>query len=340
VRYLVTGHTGFKGAWLCLLLAHRGHEVHGLALDPPRGGIFERAAVRGVMSGDVRGDIRDSHLVQRVLESVRPEVVMHLAAQPLVRESLRDPRSTMETNVVGTLNVIEAVASLDSVLAQLVVTTDKVYRNEGKAEGYVESDPLGGADPYSASKAMAEILVAAMVARGGLCPTATARAGNVVGGGDVSVDRLVPDLVRAFETGEVPRLRYPDSVRPWQYVLDVLSGYLMLVDELLRGKGQQAWNFGPRASEPFTVANVAERVAELYDVPVAWEREMTEQPPESTMLTLDSERARVGLGWIPRLTLEQALQWTVEWHRQADADEAREVSISQIRRFEVLGRTT
>jgi len=215
MHYLITGHTGFKGAWLTIWLESLGHEVSGISLDPLSGSLFETANLSDLLANDFRLDIRDAPAVRATISKTSPDVVFHMAAQPLVRESYKDPRGTFETNVMGTLNVLEAVSATPSVKAHVVITTDKVYRNVNQVAGYKETDPLGGDDPYSASKAMADILTHSWVTSFGGPPTAIARAGNVIGGGDVSPDRLLPDLLTSYSAGIAPTLRYPEAVRPW-----------------------------------------------------------------------------------------------------------------------------
>ena len=335
MHYLVTGHTGFKGAWLSLMLQAQGHEVSGLALDPLPGALFTRARLADSMTHDICGDIRDAGIVHAALQTVRPDVVMHLAAQPLVRVSYADPRETIETNVMGTFNVLEAVSQTPSVRAQVIVTTDKVYRNVNQEAGYVESDPLGGHDPYSASKAMADLLTQSWVASFPGCPTAIARAGNVIGGGDVSPDRLLPDLIAAFAEGRPAVLRYPEAVRPWQHVLDCLNGYLTLADALLAGDGAGEWNFGPERDAFVTVGKVADLAARLWGDGAMWECPPGEHPHEAGLLALDSTRAKTELGWRNRLGFERAVEWTIDWHKTVDdGADARAVAEAQIAEFE------
>jgi CDP-glucose 4,6-dehydratase len=333
MRYLVTGHTGFKGAWLSLWLAEQGHEVHGVALDPLPGALFEAAGAARVMARDVRLDIRDAPAMARLIRDIQPDVVLHLAAQPLVRESYRDPQTTFSTNVDGTMNVLSGMQGVDSIRAAVIVTTDKVYRNVDQIWGYRETDALGGDDPYSASKAMADLLTQSWSKSFPGPPTAIARAGNVIGGGDVSPDRLLPDLISAYTHGEVPTLRYPYAVRPWQHVLDCLNGYLTLVDALLEGKGLGAWNFGPDLDSFVTVGQVSNLVAEMYGHEPGYA--LTEgQPSEAGLLALDSRKAQVGLGWRNRLGFRTAVEWTVRWAQRAQADEdPRDLTIEQIREF-------
>jgi CDP-glucose 4,6-dehydratase len=335
MHYLVTGHTGFKGSWLSLMLAHRGHTVSGLSLDPPAGSLFDRARVAEVLERDLRIDIRDAASTATAISDTAPDVVLHLAAQPLVRESYRSPRATFETNAMGTLNVIEAVHNTPSVRAHVVVTTDKVYRNVDQEAGYVETDPLGGFDPYSSSKAMADLLVQSWVHSFPGVPTAVARAGNVIGGGDVCDGRLLPDLIDAFAAGRTPQLRYPASVRPWQHVLDCLNGYLTLADALLDGRGHGEWNFGPGVESFVTVSRVAELVAALFEAETAWVRDEGDHPHEAGLLALDASKAELDLGWHNKLSFTQSIAWTVAWERatRSGAD-ARTTTLDQVAAFE------
>lgn len=334
MKYLVTGHTGFKGSWLTLLLTARGHEVSGIALDPPDGGLFRRAGIASTLTDDVRLDIRAAGAVAQEIRRIDPDVVLHLAAQPLVRLSYKDPRLTFETNVDGTLNVLDALRG-SRVRATVIVTTDKVYRNVGQESGYVESDPLGGVDPYSASKAMADLLTQAWIASFPEIPTSIARAGNVIGGGDVSADRLIVDLMHGFHAGRPVHLRYPEAVRPWQHVLDCLDGYLHLVDAVLRDDGQGAWNFGPDAESFQTVRQLADSAASSWGPGATWVDDSGDHPHEAAFLTLDSSRAKDRLGWRNVLDFETSVEWTVDWYRSvARGQDAREATSRQIAEFE------
>lgn len=334
MHYLVTGHTGFKGSWLTLMLNAGGHEVSGFALDPEPGSLFETARVASLTSSDVRADVRDPAAVSDAVSSIRPDAVIHMAAQPLVRESYANPRWTMETNVMGTLNVLDAVRSTSSVRAQVIVTTDKVYRNVNQVAGYVETDALGGHDPYSASKAMADLLTQSWTASYPGCPTAIARAGNVIGGGDISKDRLLPDLLNAFAHGRSAEIRYPDAVRPWQHVLDCLNGYVLLAQALLDGRGSGEWNFGPGPESFVSVGEVADQAAALWGPEASWFPTPGDHPHEAELLALDATKARTILGWHDRLPFSDALSWTVDWAaRAAKGEDARELCESQLRAF-------
>jgi CDP-glucose 4,6-dehydratase len=323
LRVLVTGHTGFKGAWLCTWLAHLGAEVHGLALDPPAGGLFVAAEVASLLASDIRGDISDAAVVDGCLQTVEPEVVIHMAAQPLVRESYRQPRETFVTNVVGTVNVITGAIRTSSVRAVVSVTTDKVYRNVERVEGYREDDPLGGHDPYSASKACADLATSSLAAsfpRPRLA-IATARSGNVIGGGDTAPDRMVPDLLRAFAAGVPAQVRNPNSVRPWQHVLDPLAGYMTLAQALLTGRGEGAWNFGP-VEPPCDVATLADMTAHAWGGGAIWIADDGEHPHEAGLLCLDPSKAMRELGWRPRLDIETCVAWTVAFERRQMSQKA------------------
>lgn len=339
MHFLVTGHTGFKGAWLTLMLTSAGHSVSGYSLDPEPGSLFERAGVADFLETDTRGDIRNFEELRASVASTRPDAVFHLAAQPLVRESYLFPRDTIETNVMGTMNVIDAARATDSVAGMVVVTTDKVYRNVNQVAGYTENDALGGHDPYSASKAMADILTQSWISSFPSFPISIARAGNVIGGGDVCKDRLLPDLMSGFGAGAVVPLRNPQAVRPWQHVLDCLRGYLLLMDRTLANSLPYVeWNFGPGPESFKTVAEVADLAASFWGPGASWENVGGDHPHEAGLLALDAGRARTELGWKDRLNFESAVNWTVTWYREALAgSDPLELTRSQISQFEKLG---
>jgi len=319
-RVLLTGHTGFKGTWLTHVLARKGAQVLGLSLDPPTDpSLFELAGRRG-LGGDRRLDVRDLAGVTAALEADAPEVVLHLAAQPLVRHSYREPALTFATNVMGTLNVLEAVMAAPSVRAVLVVTTDKVYENDGQGRPFAEGDALGGHDPYSASKAAAELVTQSyrqsfLTERGVL--VASARAGNVIGGGDFARDRLLPDLIRAFESGEVTRIRNPKATRPFQHVLDPIFAYVTLAERLLAGDGSaaQAFNFGPAPSDVLEVHQVADRAVATWGAGARWTSDPGPHPAEAPALALDPTKAAATLGVRPIFGSLEAVERTVAFHR-------------------------
>ena len=322
----ITGHTGFKGGWLTLWLHRLGAKVHGFALEPPTDpSLFETASIRSLLASDTRADLADLRRLKSALKEAKPELVVHLAAQPLVRESYRDPLGTLASNVMGTAHILEASREIDSIRAIVLITTDKVYENREWAYPYREIDPLGGQDPYSASKAAAEMVAASyresfFTKKSGHCAkVVTARAGNVIGGGDWASDRLLPDCLRAFAANEPVRLRFPQAVRPWQHVLEPLAGYLALAEHLFVSDSStlsKAWNFGPDVSSDATVGNVAEITARLWGESARVEYvPSTNNPHEAGVLRLDSSQARKELGWKPRWSLMQALEQTVAWHK-------------------------
>lgn len=349
---MLTGHTGFKGGWLALWLHRLGAKVHGYALDPSTApNLFEAANIGETLASDTRADLSDLNALAAAFDSARPEIVLHLAAQPLVRASYAEPLYTWVTNTVGTAHVLEAARLSDSVRAVILITTDKVYENREWAYPYREVDSLGGRDPYSASKAAAEMVAASYresffgkgTAFGHPAKIATVRAGNVIGGGDWAIDRLVPDCLRAFAKREPVRLRYPHSVRPWQHVLEPLSGYLRLAEHLLEetegDKYARAWNFGPDADGEVTVADVANSVASLWGAGARVEQEPTTQSTlhEAGLLRLDSTMARTMLGWRPRWSLSHALDRTVAWHRAwLQREDMLAFSLEQIAGYESL----
>jgi CDP-glucose 4,6-dehydratase len=320
----LTGHTGFKGSWLSLWLGMLGAKVHGYSLAPPTcPSLFEVAKIKELFSSQRRGDVKDFSYLSEALKVTEPEVVFHLAAQPLVRESYADPLETFATNVMGTANLLEAIKGVDSVKAVVIITTDKVYENKEWNYPYREVDRLGGRDPYSASKAACEIVVDSYrqsfftVSSSQPVAIATARAGNVIGGGDWAKDRLVPDCLKAFEKREPVVLRYPKAVRPWQHVLEPLSGYLKLAEQLcLSDKMPTAWNFGPDFTGDCSVGEIAQKLARLWGEGASVQMNTQENHPhEAGLLRLDITQARTQLPWQPLWSVDEALQVTVEWHQ-------------------------
>ena len=333
---LITGHTGFKGSWLIAMLYHQGAKVSGIALDPVKDGIFEKAALHELLAQDIRLDIRDSVELKKAFQRISPDVVIHLAAQPLVLASYEKPSETYETNVIGTLNVLLAVDATSSVEATLIITTDKVYRQEaGIEKAFVETDAMGAADPYSTSKAMADLLTQSWISSHPDARIAIARAGNVIGGGDVAENRLLPDLVNAFAAGKPGAVRNPSSVRPWQHVLDCLAGYISLTEALLSGKAKSgAYNFGPAPESPLQVGEVAGIAASVWGEPAEWVAEERIQPHESKFLILDSEKSKSILGWSEKLNSINAITWSIEWSKKESMGEsARALTMEQLSAF-------
>ncbi|GAC1423616.1 MAG: CDP-glucose 4,6-dehydratase [Acidobacteriaceae bacterium] len=348
-RVFLTGHTGFKGGWLALWLASKGAIVRGFALDPyTEPNLLAVANIASVVD-DLRGDIRDAATLEPALRDFAPEVVFHMAAQPLVRLSYSDPIGTYETNVIGTAKVLDAIRRTPSVRAVVSITTDKCYENKEWVWGYRETDPLGGYDPYSSSKACAEIVSAAFrqsyfpVDKLGTAHStgiATARAGNVIGGGDWSLDRLIPDLVRGFLAGEPVLIRRPHAIRPWQHVLEPLAGYIALAEHLLSDNPARyatAYNFGPSDDDAREVGWIVEKMVGFWGNGAKWVLDPDPGVHEAGYLKLDASRAKADLAWAPRLNLETALQWLVEWYRawQSGAN-MHDVTLKQIHAYEAL----
>jgi CDP-glucose 4,6-dehydratase len=331
-RVFVTGHTGFKGSWLVTWLKRLGAHVTGYALAPDETpNLFEAARVAGGIDSRI-GDVRHFEPLRAALAGSEAEIVFHLAAQPLVRKSYESPVETYATNVMGTVHVLEAVRALKSVRAVVVVTSDKCYENREWPWPYRENDALGGRDPYSSSKACQELVAAAYRQSFPGPAIATARAGNVIGGGDWARDRLVPDLIRAFSAGEPAVIRNPASIRPWQHVLEPLHGYLLLAEKLADGERfPEAWNFGPYEHDVRPVRWIADALAARWSDGAQWQQDGSTHPHEAATLKLDSTRARTLLHWTPRLSLDESLDWIVEWHRAADW---RAITLQQIERYE------
>ncbi len=347
-RIFLTGHTGFKGGWLALTLAGLGATVRGYALDPSGEPSFFHSAKVDSLIEDLRGDIRNLEQLDRAMREFAPDVVFHLAAQPLVRRSYADPLETYTTNVMGTAHVLETVRTLPSVRAVVVITTDKCYLNREWRWGYRETDHLGGYDPYSSSKACAEILTAsyrnsffsAESLEKHSVALATARAGNVIGGGDWSEDRLIPDLIRGFVNGRSVPIRRPFSVRPWQHVLEPIAGYISLAERLLSGDRSfaDAWNFGPFDDDAWPVERIANAMTERWGDRATWFKDGQESVHEAGLLKLDSSKARAELGWQPRLRLSVALEWLVDWYKEWQAgSDMHAFSLEQIAAYEALG---
>ena len=318
---LLTGHTGFKGGWCSLWLQAMGAKVHGLALEAPTTpSLFEQAHVAHGMQSSTIGDIRDYTTVLSTMQRVQPDIVLHMAAQPLVRLSYSQPVETYATNVMGTVHVLEAARQVGSAKAIVNITTDKCYENKEWVWGYREDEPMGGYDPYSNSKGCSELVTSAyrrsFFQHSGIA-LASGRAGNVIGGGDWALDRLVPDILRAFEKDQPVIIRNPHSTRPWQHVLEPVSGYLVLAQRLYQ-EGQdwaQAWNFGPTEDDAQPVQWIVEHMVKLWGQGASWQHDEGQHPHEAHYLKLDISKAKSRLNWAPRWALSQALDRIVQWHQ-------------------------
>ncbi len=344
-RVLLTGHTGFKGAWLALWLQSLGARVTGFSVDvPTQPSLYELARVADGMES-IEGDVRDHEAIAAAVAAAKPEVVVHMAAQSLVRRSFAEPRETYETNVMGTVNVLDAVRRNGSDVRAIVnVTSDKCYENREWEWGYREDDPMGGHDPYSSSKGCAELVTAAFRSSFFSNPDgprlASVRAGNVIGGGDWGEDRLVPDIMRAALAGEQVRVRNPNSIRPWQHVLNPLSGYLVLAQALWDSPERaEGWNFGPTDEDDARpVGWIVRRIAALWPEDLRWVQDDGPHPHEARYLKLDSSKARARLGWRPGLDLEATLASIVDWYRELRAGgDMRGVTLGQIEAFQYAG---
>lgn len=344
-KVFLTGHTGFKGSWLSLWLSSMGAKVTGYALAPnTQPNLFEVLDIESLVQKSHIADIRDINQLQKAMLESQAEIVIHMAAQPLVRYSYEHPVETYATNVMGTVHVLEAARHLPTVKSIVVVTTDKCYENKEWSWGYRENEPMGGYDPYSNSKGCAELVTSAyrqsyfsdqtyMAHQHAL---ASARAGNVIGGGDWSEDRLIPDAIKAFEAQQVLKIRNPLATRPWQHVLEPLSGYLILAQALyLEGVSYASpWNFGPREEDARSVKEVVDLLITRWGESAAWEKEGSEQPHEANLLKLDCSKARQQLGWVPRWNLETAIENIVIWQRAFQENKnMQEISLAQINQY-------
>ena len=347
-RVFLTGHTGFKGSWLSLWLDRLGADVTGYALEPPtRPSMFEQAEVARAVRSSICADIRDFPRLKSAIAECRPEVVVHMAAQSVVRRGYEDPIETYSSNVMGTVNLLEALRQLEQPCVVVNVTSDKCYENREWDWGYRENDPMGGHDPYSNSKACAELVTSAFRdsyfqaedMQRMRVSVASARAGNVIGGGDWTSDQLIPDLVRAFLAGKPCLIRNPSAIRPWQFVLEPLRGYLVLAERLAENATRFAspWNFGPDEADARPVSWIADELARLWGQQASWIRDGGNHPREAHYLKLDVSKTKARLDWNPRLPLTPALAWIVEWYRAFQAgDDLRRITRTQIEQYEAL----
>ncbi len=345
-KVLISGHTGFKGSWLAIWLHSLGAEVVGIALDPAtERDNFVLSGIGNKIKADLRGDIRDGQLLKDIFAKYQPEIVFHLAAQPLVRLSYDIPVETYEVNVMGTINVMEAIRVTDSVKVAVIITTDKCYENREQIWGYRENEAMGGYDPYSSSKGAAEIAIASW-RRSYFNPNdyakhgksiASVRAGNVIGGGDWALDRIIPDCIKALEAGKTIDIRSPKAIRPWQHVLEPLIGYMLLTAKIWNEptKYCEGWNFGPRAESIATVLDVATKVIENYGSGDLKDLSDPNALHEANLLMLDISKAKFQLAWEPRLNIEQTVALTVDWYKRYKNEEVYQLCLEHIRRYTV-----
>jgi CDP-glucose 4,6-dehydratase len=333
MRILITGHTGFKGSWLSVMLKEYGHELYGYSLNPIPNGLFDSANIRRLYDKESYSDIRNSNKLKKIVKKSKADLIIHFAAQPLVRYSYKHPEETFTVNVNGTLNVLQAGEESDSVSKLLIITTDKVYKNLEERRPFVESDPLGGSDPYSTSKAMADLLTESWSRSMSKKTILIGRAGNVIGGGDFAEDRLIPDLYRSYMAKSKATLRNPDSVRPWQHVLDCLNGYLKLIEESGKKDLSRAWNFGPEAHDYRTVRDVT-REFQKYMGADEWLETSDNRMHEAGYLTLDSSKAFTELNWSNKLNFEESVRWTADWYKNIYQNQnPYDITIRQTRKF-------
>jgi len=343
-KVLITGHNGFKGSWLSILLHWLGADVYGYALKPHTNpSLFEIAKVDQLVSSTI-GDVRDFKFLLKTLIEIQPQIIIHMAAQPIVRESYRNPRETYEVNVMGIVNLLEAARQVKNVKAILNVTTDKCYENKEWLWGYRENEPMGGYDPYSNSKGCSELITSAFRSSffnpkeykiHGVA-LASARAGNVIGGGDWADDRLIPDFIRSIMLGDKVKIRSPYAIRPWQHVLEPLSGYLTLCEKLYSAGPSfaEGWNFGPEDSDSKSVEWITNKICQFWGNEASYELDKNPQPHESSYLKLDCSKAKALLGWYPAWNIETALQMIVDWYKALSGNvDMRKFTISQIEKY-------
>lgn len=312
VKFLVTGNTGFKGAWLSLILKQSGHEVYGVALPPEEQSLFNLASITSDVDKQYFLDIKKQDQLKNIMRKVKPEVVIHFAAQPIVRESYRDPRRTIETNVMGTFNLLEALNLSENLKSTLIITSDKVYKNVEQLVGYYENDALGGYDPYSTSKAMADLLTQSWSNSYPGTPIQIIRAGNVIGGGDFGIDRLIPDIVKSIKSAHGVNIRFPQSVRPWQHVFDCLSGYLKILDYSLNAKQSDIWNIGPASDSVKSVSDILDEMSKYLKFRVNFEQDKSLH--EAGLLILNSRKAEKELNWTNNIQFEKSIEITARWY--------------------------
>lgn len=344
-RVLVTGHTGFKGSWLSIWLHELGAKVVGLGLEPySKNDNYVLSGIGGKIEADIRADIRDGEMMKKIFKEYQPEIVFHLAAQPLVRLSYEIPVETYQTNVMGTINIMEAIRATDSVKVGVMITTDKCYENREQMEGYVETDPFGGFDPYSSSKGACEIAIQSW-RRSFFNPIdygkkhhvslASVRAGNVIGGGDWALDRIIPDCIRALEAGTPIEIRSPKAVRPWEHVLEPLSGYMLLAQKMWEKPTEfcEGWNFGPETESISTVWDVANMLINTYGKGELKGMSNPDALHEANLLILNVNKAKTRLGWKPRLTVEECMSLVADWYKRYKNEDVYQLCVNEIKQF-------
>jgi len=338
MHILITGHTGFKGSWLTLMLKELGHQVSGYSLGFEKNSLYSLVSLHDEMSNERLEDILNFKEFSNFAAKTNPDVFIHFAAQSLVRESYRNPFETLDVNVGGTSNFLKVVREVNSDAVCLVITTDKVYLDLGREEEFSEGDPLLGSEPYGQSKAIADLLSQYWMKNQLLNRIAIARAGNVIGGGDISPERLMPELIQSYSLGKEPTLRFPNAVRPWQHVLDCLNGYLTIIKHLTSGGKSDIWNIGPDSTSHVSVQWVQEQTASLFGKERNMRLDSAPEFPETGFLALNSEKIRTELGWSNKYNLETSISETVSWHLKVQGGEApKEVSINQIQKFLSFG---
>lgn len=341
-KVLLTGHTGFKGSWATLWLNDMGANVYGYSLPAPTNpSLYEKAHIKDLLNGEKIADICDYNSLAEFIKGTQPEIIFHMAAQPLVRFSYEQPLLTYATNVMGTAHILEAVRYVESVRSLVIITTDKCYENFERDAGYKEEEAMGGYDPYSSSKGCAELVVSAMrrsFFNDRNIGIATARAGNVIGGGDWAQDRIIPDLVTSFATKKTPLIRNPNATRPWQHVLEPLSGYFNLAECLFKNTKEfsEGWNFGPYESDAKNVKYIADTISSIWGESAKWTYDKNVHPHEAKYLKLNIDKALARLNWKPRLNVDEALRYTCDWYRSyyLNGKSSRELTLTQINEFE------
>ena len=343
-KVFLTGHTGFKGGWISVFLSYLGAKVLGYSLEAHQQSFFNQVNLKTILNHHI-GDIRDLHDLIETEKRFKPDILIHMAAQPLVIESYRDPITTFSTNVIGTANVLELVRRSSSIRSGVIITTDKCYENKNLSRGYREDDPMGGFDPYSSSKGSAELVISSYQRSffskehfiKGSAAVASVRSGNVIGGGDWAEDRLIPDLIRSVGTKEKAKIRNPEATRPWQHVLEPLSGYLMVAEKLYKegpSAAADCWNFGPKKKDILTVSRVADMFCKAWGENLSWSKESKTVYHEAQNLSLDITKARTTLGWVPKWSLSDAIEKIVEWHKaQMAQKDCFKLSVNQVKEF-------